>query len=148
MGGADDPMMRTSILLLAAIFLPVASAGLVDPEQPVAAVAVQVSPSSVLVAWTPGPDNVDGYLVYGLQDGTAVALASVPASTTQVEVPAGYASYEVAAQGAGDWHTPVVGVVTSDDPCVYISATPPAVVVGNPWDCIPTEKVQVEHVTA
>ncbi|GEM_PF-4611498 len=128
--------MRLPIALPLLLLLPLASAGPLDGSQPIAAVAVQASATSVLVAWVPAPGNVDGYVVYGLHDGAATPLASLPPTAAQAQVPAGYAAYEVAS--AADPQEGVVAQTLASDPCIYIGTVPPSVEINDITKCIPS----------
>ena len=95
------------------------------PAKPTSAVVMAGTSGAVLV-WSPGTEVADEYKVYGLSDGGALLLDSVPADQRLAEVPAGFNGYAVS--GVKDdvetALTEAVGV------CVHVGHTPPSVRVG------------------
>jgi hypothetical protein len=114
-----------SLLLVLALLPPIGANEGAHPAQPASAVVAAGTSGAVLV-WSPGTEIADEYNVYGLSDGGALLLDSVPADQRLAEVPAGFNGYAVS--GVKDdvetALTEAVGV------CVHVGHTPPSVRVG------------------
>jgi len=130
------PLVVCLAALLAILPALAGADGLPDAAQPIAASAL-ITPTSVLVSWLPGAMPVSGFEVYGIQDGTPVALASVGPTETSAPAPTGYTTYAVSAWYDGTQTQATQAVVELTDPCVAIyPGTPPGVAVA-PASCLP-----------
>ncbi|MEA3200069.1 MAG: hypothetical protein QOE90_1497 [Thermoplasmata archaeon] len=128
------PLILVACLAAVTILLP-AGSGASTPSKPLFVVAI-ANPAGALISWIPGPEQPDGYVIYGEGSSGLIALETVSGNQMQTAVSEFYPAYAVASIQDGVASPATVGVSVVEN-CLTIEWTPPPPAIG--WGDCPSD---------